>query len=196
MHDIFFCFLFFLHKRDDWREWKKDHSYQNDLKMISFILTEVINVSHSPLRHEFLANFRIKCQKRCYIRNFVWISLRYSRHSMLMNSFLIKIETLQRMVTYELQIGRKEQSSWLLFCYIFLIVEYMKWALFIFKLFLLVCVVKSSSYSFMFLWLCGYVWHLYRVPTNYSLSYRYLEKLTTKTRLAKSGLLPVRILTS
>lgn len=117
-------FLFFSHKRDDWREWK-DHFYQNNLKMINFILTEVINVSHSPLRHEFLDNFRIKCQKRCYIRNCVWISLRYSRHSMLMNSFLIKIGILQRMVAYELQIRRKEQSSWLLFCYIFPIVEYM-----------------------------------------------------------------------
>lgn len=113
-------FVFFFHKRDDRREWKKNHSYPNDLKMISFILTEVINVSHSPLRHELLVSFRIKCQKRCYIRNFVWLSLRYCSHSILMNSFLIQIGTLQMMLVYELQIGRKGQTNYcIIFCGIF-----------------------------------------------------------------------------
>lgn len=54
--------------------------------MMSFILTEVINVSHSPLSHELLVSFRIKSQKRCYIRNFVWI-LTYCSHSNINEKF-------------------------------------------------------------------------------------------------------------
>lgn len=52
--DWFKCSAFSFHKRDDRREWDKDQSCQNDLKIISFILTEIINVSQSPLRHELL----------------------------------------------------------------------------------------------------------------------------------------------
>ena len=62
MSDLSVWHFLFLHKCEDWREWWKYHFYQNDLKMISFILTELINyyTVHWGMNFQLILELNVK----------------------------------------------------------------------------------------------------------------------------------------
>jgi hypothetical protein len=74
---------------------------------------------HSPFGHELLVNLWIKCQKKCFIRSFGWISLRHYRLPILLDIFLIK-----KHFTDNVSIWQKVTDQVDSFAYFFLMYDY------------------------------------------------------------------------